>query len=186
MKIIEQLVASIREASEYNQNTQAAPAAILWTDKEKQWESAIPLLLEQMPELMVFGDYAPEQRTGPAIWLKCALENTLETQVITDDETPIIYLPGVSRIDIRAIESCPEALQPLAELQYRGALWSQSNGRDWTIFAWLKTSNSIPQFLIQKYRLIYLDKIEYLVIKGAGRKGQSTTTAPESSPARLY
>ena len=45
---------------------------------------------------------------------------------------------------------------------------------------------SIPQFLIQKYRLIYLDKIEYLVIKGAGRKGQSTTTAPESSPARLY
>lgn len=141
MKIIEQLVASIREASEYNQNTQAAPAAILWTDKEKQWASAIPLLQEQMPELMVFGDYAPEKRTGPAIWLKCALENTLETPVITGDETPIIYLPGVSRIDIRAIESCPEALQPLAELQYRGALWSQSNGRDWTIFAWLKTSN---------------------------------------------
>ena len=141
MKIIEQLVASIREASEYNQNTQAAPAAILWTDKEKQWASAIPLLQEHMSELMVLGDYAPEKRTGPAIWLKCALENTLEAPVITGGETPIIYLPGVSRIDIRAIESCPEALQPLAELQYRGALWSQANGRDWTVFAWLKTSN---------------------------------------------
>ena len=141
MKVIDYLLQSLKAAAQYNQNVQAAPAAILWTDKEKQWESAIPLLQEQLPELLVLGEYAPEKRIGPAIWLKCALENTLETPVIAGAETPIIYLPGISRIDIRAIESCPEELQPLAELQYRGALWSQSNGRDWTIFAWLKTAN---------------------------------------------
>jgi len=35
------------------------------------------------------------------------------------DRIPIFYLPGVSRQDLRAVESCPEYLKPLAELQYR-------------------------------------------------------------------
>lgn len=141
MNIIEMLSASIREAAEYNQNTQAAPAAILWTDKERQWELALPGLQQLMPELLVLGDYEPEKLTGPAIWLKCAIAGTLEDKSLPEDQVPVLYLPGVSRTDLRAIEACPEDLKPLAELQYRGALWSQYNGRDWTIFAWLKTSN---------------------------------------------
>ena len=141
MNIIEMLSASLREAAEYNQNTQAAPAAILWTDKERQWESALPGLQQLMPELLVLGDYEPEKLTGPAIWLKCAIASTLDDQPLPEGQVPVLYLPGVSRSDLRAIEACPEHLKPLAELQYRGALWSQYNGRDWTIFAWLKTSN---------------------------------------------
>ena len=43
----------------------------------------------------------------------------------------------MSRADLRAIESCPRELQPLAELQYRGAFWSQANGKDWTVNAFL-------------------------------------------------
>jgi len=31
-----------------------------------------------------------------------------------------------------------ERLRPLAELQYRGAFWSQSNGKDWTVSAFLQ------------------------------------------------
>jgi len=54
---------------------------------------------------------------------------------------PVVYLPGVGRADLRAIESCPRELQPLAELQYRGALWSQANGKDWTINAFLTSKN---------------------------------------------
>jgi hypothetical protein len=53
--------------------------------------------------------------------------------------TPILYLPGVSRQDLRAVETCPDHLKPLAELQYRGVIWSQSNAKDWTILAFLKS-----------------------------------------------
>jgi len=55
------------------------------------------------------------------------------------DNVPIFYLPGVSRQDLRAVESCPDSLKPLAELQYRGIIWSQINGKDWTILSFLKS-----------------------------------------------
>ena len=37
------------------------------------------------------------------------------------------------------METCPIELQPLAELQFRGVLWSQKNGRDWTVNAFLQS-----------------------------------------------
>jgi len=46
-------------------------------------------------------------------------------------------MPGVSRQTLRAVEECPDALKPLVELQYRGSVWTQSNGKDWTIRAFL-------------------------------------------------
>src|SRR3546814_15658053 len=92
-----------------------------------------------MPGLLVFGSYDPDQRSGPAIWLKCAIAGLLPE--IPLEGTPIVYLPGVSRADLRAIESCPRELQPLAELQYRGAFWSQANAKDWTISAFLSSKN---------------------------------------------
>ena len=51
--------------------------------------------------------------------------------------TPIVYLPGVSRQELRAVEECPDSLKPLVELQYRGACWNQKNGKDWTVEAFL-------------------------------------------------
>ena len=39
------------------------------------------------------------------------------------------------------METCPIELQPLAELQYRGVLWSQKNGRDWTVNAFLQSKD---------------------------------------------
>ena len=42
---------------------------------------------------------------------------------------PVIYLPGVSRQDLRAVETCPDHLKPIVELQYRGVIWSQINAR---------------------------------------------------------
>ena len=52
---------------------------------------------------------------------------------------PIIYLPGVGRATLRATDECPPELRPLAELQYRGVFWSQANGKDWTVAAFLQT-----------------------------------------------
>jgi hypothetical protein len=42
------------------------------------------------------------------------------------------------RADLRAVEDCPRELQPLAELQYRAALFTQKNARDWTPAALLQ------------------------------------------------
>jgi hypothetical protein len=92
-----------------------------------------------MPSLCVLGPYDLSQRRGPAVWLKCAIAGLVpEVQL---DGVPVVYLPGVSRADLRAIENCPRDLQPLAELQYRGAFWSQSNAKDWTLSAFLSSKN---------------------------------------------
>ena len=140
MLIIDHLVNSLQEAKKYNSNIQIAPATILWTDKERLWEPIVNKLQELLPELLILGEYEPKQMTGPVIWLKCVIANTLEEITLPEGVIPIIYLPGISRSDLRAIESCPAWLQGLAELQYRGAFWSQSNGKDWTINAFLTAS----------------------------------------------
>ncbi|TVR01011.1 MAG: BREX-1 system phosphatase PglZ type B [Desulfovibrionales bacterium] len=144
MRVHDHLLKAIRSAAVFNPEIQVAPACILWPDHDRQWEPIIPRLQLDMPELFVLGEYAPEKRTGPGIWLRCVIADTVEESsglVDASGKKPpaIIYLPGVSRQDMRAVESCPEHLKPLAELQYRGVIWSQINAKDWTILAWLKS-----------------------------------------------
>lgn len=139
MKIFEHLVQSIRDTSVYNPEIMAKPACILWPDHARQWEGVVPILQAHLPELLVLGDYAPDRRTGPAIWLRCAIDAKLEAAPIPEGRIPIIYLPGVSRQHLRAVEECPDHLKPLAELQYRGVFWSQINAKDWTVLAFIKS-----------------------------------------------
>lgn len=131
------LTEAVAKAAAGNSHAAAPAAAVLWTDKERQWESVLGRLLQALPQLVVLGTYQLERRTGPAIWLKCAIARTLGD--VPPGTVPVVYLPGVSRADLRAIETCPRDLQPLAELQYRGAFWSQSNGKDWTVNAFLSS-----------------------------------------------
>lgn len=139
MRVMECLLKSVREAAVFNSEVQVAPACILWPDKDRQWEAVIPRLQTELPELLILGDYQPDKRTGPAIWLRCIIAGMADEVSLPKDHTPIFYLPGVSRQDLRAVESCPDHLKPLAELQYRGVIWSQLNAKDWTILAYLKS-----------------------------------------------
>lgn len=139
MRVLDHLLKAVRDAAVFNQEVQVPPACILWPDGERQWEAVIPLLQSELPELMIFGAYAPEKRIGPAIWLRCVIAGQAEDVTLPKDRTPILYLPGISRQNLRAVESCPNLLKPLAELQYRGIIWSQINTKDWTILAYLKT-----------------------------------------------
>ena len=139
MRINEAIIKSLHDSAIFNSEVQVAPACILWPDKDRQWEAVIPRLQNELSELMVLGDYAPENRTGPAVWLRCVIAGKAPDVSLPNDRTPIFYLPGVSRQDLRAIEACPDMLKPLAELQYRGVIWSQSNAKDWTIMAYLKS-----------------------------------------------
>lgn len=133
------LVAAVQSAAKGNSHTAASAAAVLWPDKERQWQAALPTLKRLMPSLCELGTYDPAERRGPAVWLKCAIVGLLpEVQL---DGVPVIYLPGVSRAELRAIESCPRDLQPLAELQYRGVFWSQANAKDWTLGAFLASKS---------------------------------------------
>lgn len=138
MQVIEFLVKQLRDSAAYNQASQVAPAAILWTDEAKQWQSAMPVIKQFLPELVELGTYNLATRTGPAIWLKCAIAGVLDELTLPQGLTPIVYLPGVCRKDLRAIELCPDFLKPLAELQYRGAWWAYNTaGRDWTVASFL-------------------------------------------------
>ena len=137
--ILQALAQALQQALRFNTGVQTAPACILWPDKEGQWLSALPMLRQQLPELLTLGAYDPQLRSGPAIWLKGAIAG-LFPEVVSQG-VPVVYLPGVSRADLRAIESCPRALQPLAELQYRGVFWSQANAKDWTVSAFLASKN---------------------------------------------
>lgn len=137
--LIEALDRALREVVSYNPNTHIAPAAVLWTDEKREWEPLLPRLRAVMPHLLTLGTFEPDARTGPAIWLKCVVARTLSGADWPTDAVPVIYLPGISRQQLRAVESCPPSLQPLAELQYRGLIFSQPNGRDWTLLAFLSS-----------------------------------------------
>jgi len=140
LKLINKIINSIRTAANYNPEAESSPQCILWTDKERLWEKTVETLRGEMPELLVLGEYKPEVHMGPAIWLRVALSGLVESYTVPVGKTPVLYLPGVSRQDIRAVESCPEELKPLAELQYCGTIWSQVNSRDWTPLAYFKTN----------------------------------------------
>ena len=139
MKLLDHLLKSIRDAAIFNPEVQVAPACILWPDRDRQWEAVIPVLQAGFPELLVLGEFSPEKRVGLAIWLRCVMAGKVPEITFPEGRVPVLYLPGISRQDLRAIESCPEWLKPLAELQYRGVIWSQVNARDWTVLAWLKS-----------------------------------------------
>lgn len=133
---LDTLVDALKRAGSYNKNDQESPAVVLWTDKERQWEPLLPILRTQLP-LLTFGQYNPSFWTGPAYWLRCVIARTLPEYSLLLEGTPIIYLPGISRQELRASEETPRMLQPLAELQYRGIVWAHKSGRDWTILSFL-------------------------------------------------
>ena len=137
---LDALAEAIESASSHNRQDQVPPAAVLWTDEARQWEQLLPLLKDRLP-LFVLGKYSPDENTGPAYWLRCIIARTIPHPSLPPERVPVLYLPGYSRQDMRALETCPVQLQPLAELQYRGVLWSQKNGRDWTVNAFLQTKD---------------------------------------------
>src|SRR5262249_35716526 len=120
----------------YAAGDQIAPSAVLWTDPDRVWESVTEQIQAQLAELFVLGDYAPAERTGPAVWLRC-IEARVVQGAPPEGTTPIFYLPGVSREQLRAAEDCPPELAALVELQYRGAMWLHVNGKEWTPNAFL-------------------------------------------------
>lgn len=137
MTVVEELVCSLEAAAKFNPNDVVRPCAVLWADQDRQWQPIVAHLRRLLPHFLTLGDYEPDHRSGPAIWLRSVVERALPGFEIPEGATPVVYLPGVSRQDLRAAQECPDSLKPLVELQYRGVCWTQKNGRDWTVEAFL-------------------------------------------------
>jgi hypothetical protein len=139
--LLEAMQASLLGAARHSPG-EVAPAAILWPDADGQWQALVPQLQTLMPQLVVLGEYAPQQRQGPAIWIRCVIERALPEVPLPERVLPVVYMPNISRQTLRAVEECPDSLKPLVELQYRGTVWCQRNGKDWTVEAFLVSEDA--------------------------------------------
>ena len=140
--LLEAVEASLLAATRHHAGVEAQPAVVLWTDADGQWGPVVKKLQERLPQLVVLGAYDKERRTGPAVWLKCIVGRTIDAG-LGAGVVPILYLPNVSRQVLRAAADCPPLLQPLVELQYRGVVWTQRNGKDWTVEAFLVSDDGL-------------------------------------------
>ena len=127
--VLSRIAAAIEDSARHDPNAVAAPVAVLWPDKARQWQPVVDALTERLP-VIVLGRY-DGTRSGPAYWIRCVLARTVEIE--SPPGVPVVYLPGIGREDLRAVEGCPMELAPIAELQYRGQWFSHPNGKDWTV-----------------------------------------------------
>jgi hypothetical protein len=134
--VLQALAAAIRGIAVHAADAERPPAAILWPDQARHWPAAVKALRDDMP-VMELGTYRQGEGIGPAYWLRCLIDGGLGQSGLS---MPVVYLPGYARSDIRAVEDADAELKPLAELQYRGVIFSQKSGRDWTLAAFLSAA----------------------------------------------
>jgi len=135
MTVLASLLQSLRNAASYNRHELAAPRVILWPDEERLWTACIEPLRANYTALWSLGAYAPDQATGPAVWLRYQLETH------GGQEVPVIYLPGIGRAAFRSADQCPHQAKHVFALQFQGQFWTQKNGKNWTPFAFLLSAD---------------------------------------------
>ena len=129
--VLDRLVVRLEEALEYNANALVAPVALLWPDETAQWRPVMRHLADRLP-IVALGEYDAGQHQGPAYWIRCVVARTIDIGLPA--RPPIVYLPGVARGELRAVEACPVELAPIAELQYRCHEFTQPKSkREWSI-----------------------------------------------------
>jgi len=130
--VLDRVALALDGAASNDGNVYQAAVAVLWPDKGRQWEGLIERLRTHR-RVLTLGSHAPDAGQGPAYWLRCVVAGTLE--VDGPEGLPILYLPGVSRDDVRSVASDDATLAPLVALQHRSQWFTQANGKDWTIRA---------------------------------------------------
>ncbi len=133
------LIQALRTAADHDPRAEAPPEAVLWCDPNRDFAPLLPALRRAMPNLLTLGDYDPEHRQGPAIWLRAALGRAIPDLNWDGDAPAILYLPGIARDTLRAAEDCPEHLRLLAWFVVGGALFGHVNSKDWTLRGFLSS-----------------------------------------------
>ncbi|MBK7341706.1 MAG: BREX-1 system phosphatase PglZ type B [Saprospiraceae bacterium] len=165
----DKIVENLRKAAEHNSQIMVRPEVILWPDPDRQFEAVIPVLQQSLPELLVLGPHQSGKKQGPAIWMKCMIARSLPEAVWPETATPILYLPGMTKQDFKNIPVADPHIQPLMEYQYTGTLFTQKNGREWTVLAFMENEqdgmglrvaqdNVTKDYLIHVLSMIFQDR----------------------------
>ena len=139
--LLNHIISSVDKAKQFNSSQTLAPNVILWPDPDNQWLPIIDTLRSEIPGFLTFGQFKPEEKKGPAIWIKCMVNKALSEADWEDDDIPVVYLPGIAKADFKDIEEASNLLQPLMEYQFTGNLWLQENGKEWTILAFMQNED---------------------------------------------
>ncbi len=108
--VLGRLAQAIDGAATNDGNVSEAPVAVLWPDKAGEWATSIEKLRAHR-RVLTLASYQPDDQRGPAYWVRCVLAGTLD--VDGPGGLPIVYLPGVSRDDLRAVTPEDTMLLPL-------------------------------------------------------------------------
>lgn len=132
---LDALVDHLIRAAVFYFGDEVAPTAVLWPDAKGGWTAIMPRLRERL-SVIALGPYAPEQQSGPALWIRYAVETTSAERL----RVPVVHLPGVGSRQFLHLETRPDCIhfELLAELRHLGVLWTDAEGRDWTLAAFLK------------------------------------------------
>lgn len=137
--VLDRVLLALNGAAAFDSNVVVAPVAILWADEPRQWESAVATL-QLHRRIVRYGTLDATLAQGPAYWLRCVVADTVDVDGAPAG-IPIVYLPGVSRDDIRSLDAVSAELASLGAIQHRCAWFSQSNGKDWTVRALLSNTD---------------------------------------------
>ncbi|SEJ86367.1 hypothetical protein SAMN04488058_1253 [Deinococcus reticulitermitis] len=129
--VLDALDRALLAAGGHQRGEVAAPACVLWPDPTGEWREAAAALRGRRT-LLTLGAYAPETRTGPAIWIR----SVVDVQPLSQ-EPVIVYLPGLGLDALRG-EAAAEAVRPLVDLQFRGALFLGARKRPWSVASFFR------------------------------------------------
>lgn len=140
--IYDKVIQALKQAEKHNSAVMVKPEVILWPDPENQWADVIDVLQETLDNLFIYGTYEPKKKQGPSIWLKCMIAKSIPKATWSSKTIPIIYLPGISKNELKNVEEVGFQLQPLVEYQYTGTIFSQENGKEWTVLAFIENPSN--------------------------------------------
>lgn len=128
---IELVVKSLKATARHDQDDETAPTVILWIDPDREWESILPLLRNRLP-ILTWGPLEKDERSGPAIWIRCMLARVMPDR-IAPNTVPILYIPGIVLELLTKSEDRIKELEPLAELTFSGNFWKCTKGAFWSV-----------------------------------------------------
>lgn len=134
MTVLDHITSSIKAAATYNRHDVAAPTVILWTDKERLFESVAERIGECLDEFYIWKPEVEGKTTGPSTWIRYHLS-------AGGGGIPVVYLPGIGRHEFRSPTDFPEEARHLYALQFQGQFWTQLNGKDWTPSAMMSSED---------------------------------------------
>jgi hypothetical protein len=134
---VQVLLESIHSAGAFNPADEVAPIAILWPDPSHIWAPVVTQLKRTGVTILTLGDFQEDELAGPALWVRSKL-----VDAVGSPEPVIIYMPGIQRVSMRALESCPSSLRPIAELQFRSSWWVAHDDSEWTPRTFLRSKGA--------------------------------------------